>query len=73
MNKLVIAGREFKSRLFVGTGKYPSPEILVQSLDASETDFVTVALRRVSLSEEDPTLSVIDFDKYLDHLMDIYC
>ncbi len=65
VEKLVIAGREFNSRLFVGTGKYPSPEILSKALDASGTDLVTVALRRVSLSEPDPTLSAIDFDKYL--------
>ncbi len=65
MKKLVIAGRKFSSRLFVGTGKFPSPEVLAQSLEASGTDFVTVALRRVSLSEEDPTLSAINFDRYL--------
>ncbi|MCP4716147.1 MAG: thiazole synthase, partial [Deltaproteobacteria bacterium] len=65
MNKLVINGRTFSSRLFVGTGKYPSPDILAKSLDASGTDLVTVALRRVNLSEPDPTMAAIDFDKYL--------
>ncbi len=65
MEKLVIAGKTFHSRLFVGTGKYPSPEILGKALEASGADMVTVALRRVSLSEPDPTLSAIDFDKYL--------
>lgn len=62
---LVIAGRQFKSRLFVGTGKYPSPRILSESLEASGCEMVTVALRRVNFSEPDPTLSAIDFDKYL--------
>ena len=65
MKELVIAGRKFTSRLFVGTGKYPSPEILKKSLAASGTEMVTVALRRVSLSEPDPTIAAIDFDKYL--------
>lgn len=65
MKKLVIAGREFKSRLFVGTGKFPSPDILAKSLEASGTELVTVALRRVGFSENDPTLSAIDFDRYL--------
>jgi thiazole synthase len=65
VEQLVIAGRKFSSRLFVGTGKYPSPEILTKALESSGTDLVTVALRRVNLSEHDPTLSAIDFEKYL--------
>ena len=63
MGKLVIAGREFSSRLFVGTGKYPSPEILSKALDASGTNLVTVALRRVSLSEPDPVHLPDDFGR----------
>jgi thiazole synthase len=62
---LSIAGRLLKSRLFVGTGKYPSPRVLAESLDASGCELVTVALRRVNFSEPDPTLSAIDFEKYL--------
>jgi len=62
---LIIAGRQLKSRLFVGTGKYPSPRVLADCLDASGCELVTVALRRVNFSEPDPTLSVIDFEKYL--------
>lgn len=65
MKPLVIAGRELKSRLFVGTGKYPSPGILSEALEASGCELVTVALRRVDFSEPDPTLSAIDFDRYL--------
>ena len=65
MNRLVIAGREFSSRLFIGTGKYPSPEILAGSLEAAGTELVTVALRRVDFNEPDPTLDAIDFDRYL--------
>ena len=65
MEPLVIAGRKFRSRLFVGTGKYPSPSALANALEESGTELVTVALRRVNFSEQDPTLSAIDFGKYL--------
>jgi thiazole synthase len=44
---LVIAGVEFSSRLFVGTGKFSSGEVMRASLAASGTQLVTVALRRV--------------------------
>ncbi len=65
MKKLTIAGVEFKSRLFIGTGKYPSPSVLAKSLEASGSELVTVALRRVDLQDrEDPTLSAIDFNMY---------
>lgn len=44
---LIIAGRKFNSRLMTGTGKYPSIEIMQQSVIASGCDIVTVAVRRV--------------------------
>ncbi len=47
---LVIAGRSFDSRLVVGTGKYPSHEIMKAAHEASGTSMVTVAVRRVDLS-----------------------
>jgi thiazole synthase len=47
---LVIAGREFSSRLFLGTGKFPSNAALRASIEASGTEMVTVALRRVDAS-----------------------
>ncbi|HEY7791658.1 MAG TPA: thiazole synthase [Vicinamibacterales bacterium] len=47
---LVIAGHEFRSRLFVGTGKYSSNAVMVQALDASGAEVVTVAVRRVNIS-----------------------
>ncbi len=50
-NKLVIAGRNFKSRLFVGTGKFSSNETMIKALEASESEMVTVALRRVDLND----------------------
>ncbi len=59
---LVIAGREFSSRLFVGTGKFPSPESMRDALAASGTQMVTVALRRADLSgRKDPFANIIEF------------
>jgi thiazole synthase len=47
----VIAGRTFGSRLIVGTGKYPSHAVMAQAHEASGADMVTVAVRRVNLSD----------------------
>jgi thiazole synthase len=47
----VIAGRTFRSRLIVGTGKYPSHTIMAQAHAASGADMVTVAVRRVNLAD----------------------
>jgi len=46
---LVIAGREFKSRLIVGTGKYPSLQIMKEAHEKSGAEIVTVAVRRIDL------------------------
>jgi len=46
-----IAGRTFRSRLIVGSGKYPSHAVMAQALDASGADMVTVAVRRVNISD----------------------
>jgi thiazole synthase len=48
---LVIAGRTFTSRLIVGSGKYPSHAVMAQSIAASGADMVTVAVRRVNISD----------------------
>ena len=48
---LVIAGKAFRSRLIVGTGKYPSNAIMAQAHRASGTEMVTVAVRRVDLTD----------------------
>jgi len=48
---LVIAGRTFTSRLIVGTGKYPSHTVMAQAIAASGADMVTVAVRRVNISD----------------------
>jgi thiazole synthase len=59
---LVIAGREFRSRLLVGTGKFPSPEAMRDALAASGTELVTVALRRADLSgKKDPFANILEF------------
>jgi len=64
---LIIAGRAFRSRLMVGTGKFPSAEALRQALQHSGSEIITVALRRVDLShpEVDSIMSVLDPDRYL--------
>jgi thiazole synthase len=59
---LVIAGREFPSRLLVGTGKFSSPEAMRAALEASGTGLVTVALRRADLSgRKDPFANILEF------------
>lgn len=64
--QLTIAGREFGSRLLLGTGKFPSNEILKQALEASGAEIVTVALRRVDLANsQDDLLAAVDRERYL--------
>ncbi len=64
---LVIAGRTFRSRLFLGTGKYPDFQTMAAALDASGTEVVTVALRRVNLGDkgQGSLLDFVDPDRYL--------
>jgi thiazole synthase len=65
-DKLVIAGKEFNSRLMVGTGKFASPQVMAKALEASGAEIVTVALRRVDIeNKNDDTLAAIDRTKYL--------
>jgi thiazole synthase len=68
-DKLIIAGREFSSRLVLGTGKYESFELMVKALEASGTDMVTVAVRRINISDrsKESLLDHIDLKKY--HLL----
>ena len=63
---LRIAGREFRSRLIVGTGKYRSFEEMVRCHEASGTEMVTVAVRRVNLTDKsrESLLDYIDRSKY---------
>ena len=58
---LILAGREFRSRLIVGTGKYPSLAVMRAAHEASGADMVTVAVRRVDLKARGP-------ENLLDHI-----
>jgi len=66
---LTIAGREFRSRLFLGTGKFSAPELMRDALEASGSEMVTVALRRADLTgKRDPFANILEFidsKKYL--------
>jgi len=53
---LTIAGREFRSRLFLGTAGYPNQQVMLDALVASGTEMVTAAIRRINLAGEDETL-----------------
>ena len=63
---LEIAGRKFKSRLIIGTGKYRSVEDMVQCIDASGAEMVTVAIRRLDLDNpnQKTILDYIDWSRY---------
>ena len=59
---LVIAGRLFRSRLILGTGKFSSPEVMRDALEASGAEMVTVALRRADLTgQKDPYANILEF------------
>jgi len=62
----MIAGREFRSRLMIGTGKYKDNQTMVAAHEASGAEIVTVAVRRVDLSRStgDAMLNFIDPEKY---------
>jgi thiazole synthase len=64
-DELVIAGRAFRSRLIVGTGKYRSFQEMVRAHAASGADMVTVAVRRVNLTDrtKESLLDFIDREK----------
>jgi thiazole synthase len=63
---LTIAGKTFSSRLFLGTGKFASPEETVAALEASGTELVTVAIRRLDLDNPNARteLDFIDWERY---------
>jgi len=65
-DQLVIAGRTFRSRLIVGTGKYRSMPEMVQAHEASGAEIVTVAVRRVNLTDrsKESLFDFIDREKY---------
>jgi thiazole synthase len=65
-DKLIIAGREFNSRLMVGTGKYADFRQMVQAIEVSGAEIITVAVRRVNISDrsKESLLDHIDLKKY---------
>jgi thiazole synthase len=65
-DRLVIAGVELRSRLFLGTGKYADNETMLAALEASRCELVTVALRRLDLDDpkKKTILDFIDWKRY---------
>jgi thiazole synthase len=67
MDLLVIAGQKFKSRLILGTSRYPNPQVMLQALDVSGTELITLSIRRLNLKADDgqeSILNMIDRNKY---------
>ena len=65
-DSLIIAGRPFSSRLLMGTGKFSSNNVMQKAIEASGSEVVTVALRRVDLENpDDDLLNAIDTSRYL--------
>jgi thiazole synthase len=63
---LIIAGKEFRSRLMVGTGRHRSMDEMVESIEASGAEIITVAIRRLDLDnlEEKSILDYFDWGRY---------
>lgn len=67
MNKLIIANKEFNSRLILGSSRYPDPQTMLESLEASGAELVTVSIRRLNLNSgngHESILGMIDRSKY---------
>jgi thiazole synthase len=68
MNKLTIANKEFSSRLIVGTSRYPNPQIMLEAIEASGAEMVTLSIRRLNLDSgngKESIINLIDRNKYL--------
>ncbi len=65
-DNLIIAGKSFTSRLMTGTGKHRSAQELLESVVASGTEIITVAIGRLNLDDpnEETYLDILDWDKY---------
>ncbi|MDH3215688.1 MAG: thiazole synthase [Candidatus Krumholzibacteria bacterium] len=66
MDSMKIADKDFQSRLILGTAKYPNPEVMLQALEASGAEMVTVAIRRLNLKDRssESILSLLDRNKH---------
>src|SRR5215203_7489687 len=53
---LIIAGREFRSRLFLGTAGYPNRQVMLDAVAASGTEMATASIRRISLAGDEESL-----------------
>ena len=64
LDNLVIADKTFSSRLFTGTGKFSSSRLMKEALDVSESELITVALKRVEAkNDKDDILSHLNMDR----------
>lgn len=63
-DKLTIGGQDFSSRLFTGTGKFASPEVMSEALLASGSELVTVALKRISKEQHLDLLQHLPKEKF---------
>ena len=65
-DELVIGGKSFKSRLILGTGRYRTMEDMVQAVEASGAEMITVAIRRLDLDDpgQKTLLDYVDWDRY---------
>ena len=63
---LVIAGKEFRSRLILGSGKFPDVESMTRAYEAAGAEMITVALRRLNLDDpnEKTLLDHVDWSRY---------
>jgi len=61
---LVIAGEGVPSRLWIGTSRYPSPEVMIQALEAGQAGLVTVSVRRIDLKHPEHTFLDLLVGKY---------
>src|SRR5262249_52497956 len=59
-DKLIIAGREFNSRLIIGTGKYRDNDEMAAAFDRSGAEMITVAVRRINITDPSQP-SLLDF------------
>jgi len=66
MEALTIADKTFNTRLVLGTSRYPSPEVMLEALEASGAEMVTVAIRRVDLGDKgsESILGLLDRKKF---------
>ena len=65
-DSFTVAGKTYASRLILGTSRYPNPKVMVDALEASQTELVTVSIRRLNMNDRDAgsILDYIDRERY---------